>query len=740
MQNQSKNNKNARRNYSMIKRFTRVIGGILLSVMLSCQVSADTMYLPDVTPAMSKPEYWVAKDKNPDLTLVEKDEIKKVNQDIIQGKGTGVWDMSTWSQDTFNGIDRAQQLKKAAMEDADYTYNSLGARYKDGVKLDYDTAMKELYGPMIENCVDPDAQESMPVGYAICTNRTVLRSFPTDQPLPDDPSDPDFDTLYLSAVTLGEPLIARGKSADGNYYHVNTSYLSGWIPTEDIAFCTDRAEWLSAWNYDSDKALVVYDDKITTEESNYAPETSRRKLFMSTRLQIADRSAWEGRINNRYAYNNYVVWMPVRKEDGSFENKLALISEHCKVSEGFLPLTTRNLAKVIFNQLGNAYGWGGMLSSQDCSGYVRDVYRCFGLELGRNTTNQAVQPVRKYNLEGKTDQEKTQIIKSLPLGAELLFTGHAMMYLGCEGDKLYVISSVSNLMVDGVKTRVRGMVINTLDIKRANGNSWIKSLHTATIPYYLEKARDISGATATIDPMMSYVYDGKEKCPKPEVKLDGKVLQEGVHYTLSYEDNVEAGRGKVNIQGMGNYEGSICLNFQIKPDGSAASMELENETLVYNGKKQTPLVTVRIGEKKLESSDYTLEYKGDRKNVGTHTVTARLKGRYEGTAQASYKIVPKGTEITRLNKGKSSFVVKWKIQKARMSNKRITGYQVMYATNKKFTTGKETATVKKYRSLRKKVKELRSRKKYYVRVRTFMKVDGKRYYSPWSKIRSVKTR
>lgn len=39
-----------------------ILGGILLSVMFSCQVSADTMYLPDVTPAMSNPEYWVEKE------------------------------------------------------------------------------------------------------------------------------------------------------------------------------------------------------------------------------------------------------------------------------------------------------------------------------------------------------------------------------------------------------------------------------------------------------------------------------------------------------------------------------------------------------------------------------------------------------------------------------------------------------------------------------------------------------
>lgn len=234
------------------------------------------------------------------------------------------------------------------------------------------------------------------------------------------------------------------------------------------------------------------------------------------------------------------------------------------------------------SMLGNAYGWGGMLSSQDCSGYARDVYRCFGLEMGRNTTHQAEQPVRKYNLEDKTDEEKTEIIKSLPLGAELIFTGHAMIYLGCEGDKLFVISSVSNLMVDGVKTRVRGVVINTLDIKRANGNSWLRSLHTATIPYYLEKPKDLRPATVNIEMDEDFVYDGKEKCPEPEVQLDGKKLIEGVHYTLSYEDNIQSGKAKVTVQGTGNYEGSIDSYFWIKPNKNKAKIKLKRKSILYS--------------------------------------------------------------------------------------------------------------------------------------------------------------
>ena len=121
-------------------------------------------------------------------------------------------------------------------------------------------------------------------------------------------------------------------------------------------------------------------------------------------------------------------------------------------------------------------------------------------------------------------------------------------------------------------------------------------------------------------------------------------------------------------------------------------------------------------------------------------MTATLKGNSKGAASASYKILPKGTEITKLKKGKASFVARWKIQKGKMGKKQISGYQLMYATNKKFTTGMETVTVKKYKTVRKKVTELRSRKKYYVRVRTFMTVSGKKYYSPWSKAKPVTTK
>ena len=38
------------------------------------------------------------------------------------------------------------------------------------------------------------------------------------------------------------------------------------------------------------------------------------------------------------------------------------------------------------------------------------------------------------------------------------------------------------------------------------------------------------------------------------------------------------------------------------------------------------------------------------------------------------------------------------------------------------------------------IKKLNSKKNYYIRIRTYKTVNGKRYYSGWSKIRKVKVK
>ncbi len=95
---------------------------------------------------------------------------------------------------------------------------------------------------------------------------------------------------------------------------------------------------------------------------------------------------------------------------------------------------------------------------------------------------------------------------------------------------------------------------------------------------------------------------------------------------------------------------------------------------------------------------------------------------------------PKKTSIKKLSKGKKKFTVTW----AKVSG--VKGYQIQYSSDKKFKKNNKSVTVTKQKTTKATVKKLKSKKKYYVRVRTYKTVNGKKIYTSWSKVKSVKTK
>ena len=95
---------------------------------------------------------------------------------------------------------------------------------------------------------------------------------------------------------------------------------------------------------------------------------------------------------------------------------------------------------------------------------------------------------------------------------------------------------------------------------------------------------------------------------------------------------------------------------------------------------------------------------------------------------------PKSAKIKKVKAAKKAVSVEWK----KVSG--VKGYQVQVATDKKFKKNKKTATVKKQKTTKVTIKKLKAKKKYYVRIRTYKTVKGKKIYSSWSKVKSVKTK
>lgn len=191
-----------------------------------------------------------------------------------------------------------------------------------------------------------------------------------------------------------------------------------------------------------------------------------------------------------------------------------------------------------------------------------------------------------------------------------------------------------------------------------------------------------------------------------------------------------------------------CNNCDAKTDVTtirkASKVSLGTAAYVYNGKQKNPTVVVKDSAgNKIAAANYTVTKPAGRKNVGKYTYKIKFKNEYSGTKNLTLTINPKGTTVSSLTKASKAFTVKWKKQSEKMATARITGYEIQYSTNKKFTSAKKT-TVKGYGTASKKITGLKAKTTYYVRIRTYktVTVNGKsvKLYSGWSAIKNVKTK
>lgn len=170
----------------------------------------------------------------------------------------------------------------------------------------------------------------------------------------------------------------------------------------------------------------------------------------------------------------------------------------------------------------------------------------------------------------------------------------------------------------------------------------------------------------------------------------------------------------------------------------------KTKTYTYNGKYNKPALTVKATYNGATVTSETLSYTtayNNSKSVGTATVKITMTGDYTGSASAKYTINPRGTTLKSVSAFKKGFTVKWAKQGTKMTaSKYIDAYQIQYSTSSKFASGNKTVTVKGYKNLSKKIKKLKAKKVYYVRVRTYLSVNGTKYYSAWSAAKKVKTK
>lgn len=283
-------------------------------------------------------------------------------------------------------------------------------------------------------------------------------------------------------------------------------------------------------------------------------------------------------------------------------------------------------------------------------------------------------------------------------------------------------SNPSVASVDG-NGQVKGLKKGTADITASKGSLTATRTVRVIHDHSWDAGKVTKSATCTKDGEKTYTCSGCGETKTEAIKATGHKM--GAWKTVASATTQKAGRQERSCT-VCNYKETRSIpklksyNFKVVSSKSAVT---------YNGKAQKPAVTVYAGNKKISGKYYTVSYKNNTA-VGTAMITIQGKGNYKKySGKTTFRI---NLQITTLSSAKSSR--KGQLQATWKKTAGNAGYQIQYATNAKFSGAKTKNTKATCYTF----KGLKSKRKYYVRVRTYKKVGSNYWYSKWSNIRNVK--
>lgn len=183
--------------------------------------------------------------------------------------------------------------------------------------------------------------------------------------------------------------------------------------------------------------------------------------------------------------------------------------------------------------------------------------------------------------------------------------------------------------------------------------------------------------------------------------------------TIPVTTTTIATTAEVSTTGNGETSGEVVTT----PVKTTDNIETTGETV-------TPVVTTTNGDS---------INGGTTSNNATNGVVPKPSTTSTSLQPSSSK-KPATTKVKKVKAAKKSLTIKWSKVKG------ASGYEIQVATDKKFKKNKKSILVKKQKTTSAKIKKLKSKKKYYVRVRTYKVVGRKKVYSSWINGKATKTK
>ena len=200
-----------------------------------------------------------------------------------------------------------------------------------------------------------------------------------------------------------------------------------------------------------------------------------------------------------------------------------------------------------------------------------------------------------------------------------------------------------------------------------------------------------------------------------------------ITHSVSEGEGIPAG-DLVGGENNGSFPYYSSLTIKFLGPIKNTKITLKTSSLVYTGKSQSPVVTVKNGDKVLTKGT-SYKVTGSRATIGPGTVTITGMGKYTGTVKKSFKVVPGKVTISGVTGGTKQFTVKWGKKSGGVK------YQIKYRV-KGTSTWKNTSST----TTSKTVKNLTKGKTYKVKVRAYKTVNGTNYYGAFSAVKTVKVK
>lgn len=247
-----------------------------------------------------------------------------------------------------------------------------------------------------------------------------------------------------------------------------------------------------------------------------------------------------------------------------------------------------------------------------------------------------------FEIVGKPSISKQSV--NVPSPAKLTYSGSSQTAIA--SNEIYTVKN-------GAATNA-GTYKATLSLKDKDSYQWASTGKSDDIEVnWSISAASISSAKVSA---AKQTFNGQALSPSVTVKLGDRTLKSGTDYAVSYSNNQHAGTAEATVAGKGNYAGTASGTFTISPANiSEASISVAAQN--YTGSQLTPVPTVTLDGKSLESgTDFTTSYSNNVK-VGTANITVTGKGDYTGSAASTFKITRGQATVKKVKVGEITVTV-----------------------------------------------------------------------------------